>query len=101
MDYLVPILVTIIFGFLGVVSFYHSVQDYNSNDESYLGLLSYDFGPLAFISLLFEGLLWMCQKVLPENLYILVFRSVAFILGVIMLIFIIAVWSLYLPIQYK
>ncbi|MBB6452782.1 putative membrane-anchored protein [Salirhabdus euzebyi] len=95
MSIFIPILATFLFGFFSLICFYYTFKPYKDDDESYLDLFTYDFGFLAIMSMFFECILWVCRKLLPQNVYVLIFRIISFLIGLIMVGVSIVFWLLF------
>lgn len=98
MVFIAPVLATILFGFFASICFYYSFKPYKGGDEDYLDILTFDFGFLALIAMFFEFILWGCRKLLPKNSYIILFRVIAFIIGLIMVGIVIVIWLIFFTI---
>ncbi len=94
MPILVPVIATVLLGFYSFICFYYTFKPYKQGDESYLELLTYDFGFFGIMSMFFEFVLWLCRKVFSPRLYVFIFRIIAFFIGLIMVGVVALLWLL-------
>jgi len=84
----ISIVATVLLGFIGILSFYSAFKTYK-DDENLIDGISYVFETLT---LLFVFILWVCRKVFSQAYYILAFRTIAFLIGLIMVGLIVLFW---------
>ena len=78
----ISIIATILFGSIAISCFYAAFKTYKDDDEDYLGGFANAF---EFIAIFFAFVLWVCKKLFSQTHYILAFRTVAFLMGLIMI----------------
>ena len=87
----ISIIATILFGSIAISCFYAAFKTYKDDDEDYLG----DVGnALELLAIFFAFVLWVCENLFSQTCYILAFRAVAFIYGLLMIGVIILFWLL-------
>ncbi|WP_332633609.1 hypothetical protein [Halalkalibacter flavus] len=91
MDFFVPLLATLIFGFFGVIGFQHAFKRYNP-DENFLDIMSAYPTLFQVFGKLF---LWITKKIFPEHIHIKVYRVAAFLFGLLMFGIIVLFWVVF------
>jgi hypothetical protein len=81
------ILAVALFILFGSISFYHAFKSYKSEETFYENLSGSDF---FLFTVMIEFFLWVSKKLFPNKMYILVYRMLAFLCGV--LLFMLAAW---------
>lgn len=87
----ISIIATVLFGLIGMSCFYSAFKTYKEDDEE-LEDFGFDFGFLEFIAIFFVFVLWVCKKFFSQILYLLAFRTIAFLMGLMMIGIIILFW---------
>ena len=85
---------TIIFGFMAIVSFIFVFKPYQDDDETYLDIFSYDTGVLSTPTFILELILKGLKKIFPHFLYVIIFRFINLLLGVLMIFIVYLFWTL-------
>ncbi|MCP3027623.1 hypothetical protein [Halobacillus sp. A5] len=76
----VSLLATLVFGFFGVIGFYHAFKRYNS-DDNFLDIMSACPNLLQIVG---EVFLWMTKKLFPHWIHSKIYRAAAFLFGLMM-----------------
>ena len=88
----ISIIATIIFGLIGISCFYSAFKTYQEDDDGDVEDFGFDYGFLEFIAIFFVFVLWVCKKFFSQTHYILAFRTVSFLMGLMMIGIIILFW---------
>jgi glucan phosphoethanolaminetransferase (alkaline phosphatase superfamily) len=87
----ISIVATVLFGVVGISFFYSAFKTYKDDDDGEIE----DFGvvgSIEFIAIFFVFVLWVCKKFFSQTHYILAFRTVSFLMGLMMIGIIILFW---------
>ena len=87
----ISIVATVLFGVVGISFFYSAFKTYKDDEDGEIE----DFGvveSIEFIAIFFVFVLWLCKKFFPQTHYILAFRTVSFLMGLMMIGIIILFW---------
>lgn len=96
MEVWIPWLATVLFGYLGLVSFYAGVKPYKEDEErGFDDAFSYSDGPFAIIRLFFAFILWGSERLFSKKYQLIVFRIVALVVALLMIGLIYLFWHLY------
>ncbi|HSO57750.1 MAG TPA: hypothetical protein VLQ66_05865 [Paenisporosarcina sp.] len=87
----ISIIATIIFGLIGISFFYSAFKTYKEDEDGEIEDFGF-VGSIEFLALFFVLVLWVCKKFFSRAQYILAFRTVAFLMGLIMIGIIILFW---------
>lgn len=91
MNFFVPVIATVIFGFFGLIGFFHAFKRYNP-EENFLDVMS--TYPTLF-QILGELFLWITKKNFPEHIHIKIYRVAAFLFGLTMFGVVILFWVIF------
>ena len=87
----ISIVATVLFGVVGISFFYSAFKTYKDDEDGEIE----DFGvvgSIEFIAIFFVFVLWLCKKFFSQTHYILAFRTVSFLMGLMMIGIIILFW---------
>lgn len=87
----ISIVATVLFGVVGISFFYSSFKIYKDNEDGEIEDLGV-VGSIEFIAIFFVFVLWVCKKFFSQTHYILAFRTVSFLMGLMMIGIIILFW---------
>lgn len=87
-------LVTAVLGFLGAAGWYYALKSYSTDNTGHIDTLLAEGGMLSVVSIAFNVVLWICKKVFPHPVYIIVFRTVSFLFEAVMFAFVVMFWAL-------
>lgn len=90
-ELIIEILVTILFGGLGIYALYNSFRSYKNNRDFFSDLLPTDFG---LFSIAAELILWISKKLASEKSLEIVYRILTFCFGLGLIAFTILYWML-------
>ena len=88
----ISIIATVLFGVVGISCFYSAFKTYKDDEDGEIEDFGFDFGFLEFLAIFFVLVLWLCKKFFSQTHYILAFRIVAFLMGLMMIGIIILFW---------
>ena len=87
----ISIIATVLFGVVGISFFYSAFKTYKDDEDGEVE----DFGvggSIEFIAIFFVFVLWLCKKLFSQTHYILAFRTVSFLMGLMMIGIILLFW---------
>ncbi|MFC6038852.1 hypothetical protein ACFPYN_05210 [Paenisporosarcina macmurdoensis] len=87
----ISIIATVLFGLVGISCFYSAFKTYKDDEDGEIE----DFGvvgSIEFIDIFFVFVLWLCKKFFSQSHYIPAFRTVSFLMGLMMIGIIILFW---------
>lgn len=84
------ILLTVLFGGLGIYAFYHTFKSYKNNKDLFLELPI----DLYIFSIVSDLLLWVSKKFVSEKSLVKIYRILTFCFGLIMIAFVVLFWGL-------
>ena len=87
----ISIIATIIFGLIGISFFYSSFKTYKDDEDGEIEDFGF-LGSIEFLAIFFVLVLWVCKKFFSQTHFILAFRTVAFLMGLMMIGLIVLFW---------
>jgi hypothetical protein len=87
----ISIVATVLFSVVGISFFYSAFKTYKDDEDGEIEDFGF-VGSIEFLAIFFVGVLWLCKKFFSQTHYILAFRTVSFLMGLMMIGIIILFW---------